>query len=271
MLNALWSAASGMKAQQLQVDVIANNLSNVNTVGYKKSRASFQDLMYQTLRSADGIDGQPVPAPLQVGRGVAVAATYRDMSPGGLEQTGRELDFAIQGRGFFRVKRYDGTEAYTRAGNFAIGMDGNTPYLTDTNGNRILDKNGNPIRLPDQFTSLKIGPDGTIVAEVPAQPQLQQVGRLAVVYFKNPAGLENLGDNLYKATAASGQAMEVDMTVPGEAALVGSIRQGYLESSNVQVVEEMVNLITAQRAYELGSKAIQTSDEMLGLANNLRR
>ena len=262
MMRSLWSAATGMQAQTLNIDVISNNLANVSTSGFKKSRADFQDLLYQTLRSpgvSSSADTQ-VPTGIQVGLGVRPAATQKMFSEGDFSHTENQLDMAIEGNGFFQVTQPNGDIAYTRAGTFKLDSDG-----------RIVTSDGYPlepeITIPADATSVSIGSDGTVTAILPGQTQPSSVGNIELASFINPAGLNNIGRNLYTQSAASG---DPTTGTPGEDNF-GSIAQGYLEMSNVSVVDEMVNMITAQRAYETNSKTIQASDEMLQTANNLRR
>lgn len=270
MMRALWSASSGMTAQQLNVDVIANNLSNVNTNGYKKSRVEFKDLIYETLRRPDVYQlGQGTPVALQVGHGVRPSATTKTFKQGSLAQTDNTFDVAIEGEGFFMIEKPDQEDpVYTRDGSFKISMEeGDTErYLVTSEGYFVLDMDGEPIIIDEEFTDISISADGTMTGK--ADDEIEEIAQLGLAKFLNPQGLLSIGNNLYEETAASGEAIpKEDETDPG----YGSILQGYLELSNVQVVEEMVNLITAQRAYEINTKAIQTSDEMLAQANNLRR
>jgi flagellar basal-body rod protein FlgG len=240
-----------MEAQQLNIDVISNNLANVNTTGFKKSRVDFQDLLYQTTRSATGI---------QIGLGTRAAATQKIFTQGDYQETGNPLDIVIQGDGFFQVQLPDGSSAYTRDGTFKMDSQG-----------RIVTSDGFPLAqqltIPAEATSVSIGSDGTVTVEMPGQTAPQDVGQIQIAKFPNPAGLDNYGRNLLIPTAASGDAQ---LDAPGTNGL-GSLANKFVEMSNVKVVEEMVNMIVAQRAYEVNSKAIQTSDEMLTIANNLRR
>ncbi len=262
MIRALWTAATGMAAQQLNIDIISNNLANVNTAGFKKSRVDFQDLMYQTLRSAGVSEAQGVQVPtgIQVGHGVRPAAVQKIFSQGEFQQTDNPLDLVIEGDGFFQVLMPNGGTAYTRDGSFKLDGQG-----------RLVTSDGNPmdpeITIPAEATSVSIGVDGTVEVSLPGQTNPQAVGNLQLVKFANPAGLMNQGRNLFSQSASSGEPL---IDTPGLNGL-GTIRQGVVEMSNVKVVEEMVNMITAQRAYEVNSKAIQTADEMLSTANNLRR
>ncbi len=262
MIRALWTAASGMEAQQLNVDVIANNLANVNTVGFKKSRVDFQDVMYQTLRSAGSTAarGVQVPTGIQVGLGTRPVATQKLFSQGDFTQTGNSLDLVVEGDGFFQVQRPDGTIAYTRDGSLKLDSQGR---LVSSDGYVLQPE----IVIPKGSTSISIGTDGTVSVGMPGQTQPQEVGQIQIARFINPAGLESLGRNLFRQTAASG---DPETGTPGLTGM-GTIAQGFVETSNVKVVEEMVSMIVAQRAYEINSKSIQTADQMLELSNNLRR
>lgn len=259
MMRALWTASTGMLAQQLNIDVIANNLSNVNTAGFKKSRVEFQDLIYETLRGAAPAPyGGYVPTNLAVGHGVRPAATQRLFSAGNLQPTQNPLDVAIEGDGFFVVELPDGSVAYTRDGSFKINGDGD---LVTSDGYLVLPG----INIPPGATDLAIAPDGTISYKLDGETVTGD--QITLARFPNPAGLEAIGRNLFRDTGAAGYVE--DGLIPGEGC--GTLTGGYLEMSNVQVVEEMVNMITAQRAYEINAKAITAADEMLGVANNLRR
>ena len=260
MIRGLWTAATGMRAQQLNLDVISHNLANVNTTGFKKSRAEFQDLIYQTSRSpgTETGAGQQIPVGIQVGMGVRPIAVQKVFSQGDYNQTGRPLDLAIEGDGFFTILK-NGEEYYTRSGSFKLNSDGT-----------IVDAEGNPLQpefsIPEDTVQINIDSGGNITALDSAGEELSST-RLTIVRFQNPAGLFALGKNLYQQTAASGSPAEGN---PGEEG-AGSIAQGFLEMSNVEVVTEMVNMIVAQRAYEVNSKAIQSADEMLGIATNVKR
>lgn len=262
MLRALWTAATGMKAQQLYVDTIANNLANVNTPGFKKSRVNFQDLLYQTVAIAGGKapGGGQLPVGIQIGLGVQPVAIEKLFSQGEITETQNPLDIVIEGNGFFQILQADGTVAYSRDGSFKLDKDGR---LTTANGMPLEPE----IIIPADATSVSISHDGTVTVLTPGSTTPQEVGKISLAKFINPAGLESLGYNLYKATAASGEAVTGTPGLEG----FGAVAQGFLEISNVQVVEEMVNMIIAQRAYEISSKAIEPADEMLRIANNLRR
>ncbi len=262
MMRALFSSATGMLAQQVNVDMIANNLANVNTNGFKKARADFQDLLYQTLRLAGATvtQGAQAPTGIEVGMGVRLAATTRNFAQGEFQQTDNPFDLAVEGAGFFRITLPDGTTAYTRDGAFKV--DG-TGKLVTSDGFTV----DPPITIPQGTIRVNISKRGVVEALVQGQDTPQNLGQLQLANFINPAGLASAGGNLFRETPASGNPTT---GAPGENGL-GTIGQGVLEKSNVQVVEELVSLITAQRAYEINSKAIQTADEMLATANNLRR
>lgn len=260
MLRALYSSASGMEAQQMNMDVIANNLANVNTTGFKKSKIEFQDLLYQTTSAAGAQQGagNQLPTGVQVGHGSRAAATSRVFTTGELTQTGERMDVAVNGDGFFEVQLPDGSRAYTRAGAFKIGSDGT---VKTSEGLTVL-SGFQPI--PAGTTNITISGTGFVTlfgANGNTDFQLQ------LARFINPAGLESIGRNLFQETQSSGQA---ELGNPGENGF-GTLEQGYLEMSNVKVVEEMVKLIMAQRAYEVNSKSIQAADENLRLSANLRR
>jgi flagellar basal-body rod protein FlgG len=260
MLRALYSAAAGMQSQQMNLDVISNNLANVNTTGYKKSKIEFQELLYQTSRApgAEQAAGNQLPTGIQVGQGSRPVATSKIFTTGDFTQTGAQLDVAVQGDGFFEVQMPDGTQSYTRDGAFK----------TDSSG-RIVTSDGLPLQggfqpVPAGTTNITISANGLVTytgANGTTNSQVQ------LVRFNNPAGLLSMGSNLYKETLASGTP---ELGAPGTNGF-GTLNQGYLEMSNVKVVEEMVNLILAQRAYEVNSKAVQAADEMMQQSNNLRR
>jgi len=251
-----------MQAQQLNIDVIANNLANVNTTGFKRSRADFQDLLYQTLRVAGGPSstGTLVPTGMDLGHGTRAVAIQKLFLQGDYQQTQNELDLAIEGSGFLQVIQPDGTVAYTRAG--ALKLD---------NAGRIVTSDGLPLEpalsIPPDATKVSITADGMVSVLVPGSAAPVEIGTITLARFVNPAGLNSIGRNLYLPTAASGEAVE---GTPGEEGF-GTLAQGFLEMSNVNVVEEMVNMIAGQRAYEINSKAIQAADDMLQIANNIRR
>jgi len=262
MLRSLWTAATGMTAQQHNIDVISNNLANVNTVSFKKSRAEFQDLLYQVIRPAGVTNnmGTQFPTPIEIGHGVRLAATQKSFMQGSMVETNNDLDVAIQGRGFFMVALPNGEMAYTRDGSFKIDNMGN---LITSDGYIIEPQ----IAIPPEASNIVIRENGDVMVSIPGQTEMEVVAQLRLVMFTNPAGLHSIGNNLYAETEASGQAVE---GVPGFEGY-GKLVRGMLEASNVQTIEEMVNLITSQRAYEINARAIQTSDEMLGLANDLKR
>ncbi len=262
MIRALWIAATGMEAQSLNVDVIANNLANVNTVGFKRSRADFQDLMYteQPLGGTRSSAQTKIPTGIQVGEGVKPVAVQKIFTQGDYKQTGNPLDIAIEGDGFFQILLPNGDIAYTRAGSFKLDDEG-----------KIVTSDGYPLQpeitIPQDAETITIGADGTVSVTLPGQKEASQVGQIQLVKFINPAGLESIGRNLFMPTDSSGDPVT---GTPGEEGF-GTLAQGYLEMSNVSVVEEMTNLIIAQRAYEVNAKAIQAADEMLQMANNVKR
>ena len=262
MMRALWSAASGMTAQQLSVDTIANNLANVNTTGFKRSRVDFQDLLYQTMRVPGSVvaEGAQIPTGIQVGLGARAAATQKMFEQGDFQQTEAPFDLVIEGDGFFQILRPDGSIAYTRAGSFKL--DGNGSVVT-SDGYSLEPATV----IPPDAISVSVGTDGTVSCYLAGEAEPQVLGNIQLVKFANPAGLLSIGRSLYETSAASGQPTTGTPGLDG----FGTISQGYLEMSNVKVVEEMVNMIVAQRAYEANSKAIQIADEMLQTANNTRR
>ena len=254
MMRSLTISKTGMEAQQLQLDTISHNLANVSTNGYKRSHAVFEDLMYQNLRQAGSANGgeATLPTGLQVGLGTRAVATARQFQQGNLQQSGNPLDMAVLGQGFFEVQLPDGTAGYTRDGSFQVNAQG---QLVTNNGYTV-----NPgITIPANAQSVTVGNDGTVSVTLPGQANAQAVGQLQLTSFINPAGLEPKGQNMFTETAASGGPTA---GAPGANGL-GNIRQGFVETSNVNVVEELVAMIQTQRAYELNSKAIQTSDQML--------
>lgn len=260
MMRSLSIAKTGLEAQQTQLDAITHNLANVGTNGYKRSRAVFEDLMYQNIRQAGGPTTQEtqLPTGLQLGSGVRTVATSRNFTQGSMTQTGNQLDLAINGQGFFQIQMPDGSTAYTRDGSFQVDAQG---QLVTNSGFAV-----NPgIVVPANAQSITIGRDGIVSATVPGNAVPQQVGQLQLASFMNPAGLEPRGGNLFAETAASGNAQTGNPGTNG----VGFLNQGMVESSNVNVVEELVAMIQTQRAYEINSKAIQTSDQMLGRLTQL--
>ncbi len=254
MIRSLWIAKTGMEAQQTQLDAISNNLANVSTNGYKKSHAVFEDLMYQNLRQAGGNSSEQttLPTGLQLGLGTRAVATARSFAQGNLQQTTNPLDVAVKGNGFFEIQLPDGTTGYTRDGSFQVSSQG---QLVTNNGYIV-----NPgITIPNNAQSVTIAADGTVSVALPGQALPQTVGQIQLANFVNPAGLEPKGQNLYAETAASGTP---NTGAPGANGM-GQLQQGFVETSNVNVVEELVSMIQTQRAYELNSKAISTSDQML--------
>lgn len=262
MLRSLWTAASGMTSQQINIDSISHNLANVNTVSYKKGRVNFQDLMYQELRAtgAPTASGINHPTGVQIGLGSKVVSTEKLFTQGNFQQTGNQFDVAIEGDGFFQVTLPSGDTGYTRDGGFKVDADGN---LTTSEGYLVSPA----ITIPENATEFIVGSDGTVGVSLPGESEVSEIGNLETVRFINPSGLRYVGRNTYLESGASGQPLT---GTPGEEGL-GTIVQGIREMSNVNVVDEMVDMISAQRAYEINSKAIQTSDEMLQVANGLKR
>ena len=260
MIRALNTAASGMEAQQQQIDIIANNLANVNTAGFKKARGQFQDLFYQQLREAQvsGGDGTSAPVGLEVGQGVRLVASQKMFTSGAVIKTDNDLDLAIMGNGFFKLRAPDGGSTYTRDGRFKL-TDGK---VTSMNGYE-LDPG---MEIPAEMSTVVITAEGMVKGKRPNDESFTELGQLNIVNFQNPAGLQSIGANMFRANEAAGQPMEGQ---PGHEGL-GKLEQGSFEGSNVQVVEEMIDLISAQRAYEMNSKVIQATDQMLREANNLR-
>jgi flagellar basal-body rod protein FlgG len=254
MIRSLYIAKTGMEAQQTQLDTISQNLANVSTNGYKRSHAIFEDLMYQNLRQsgANTTEQTQLPTGLQIGLGVRPVATARIYSQGNLQQTTNNLDMAIKGNGFFQIQQPDGTTAYTRDGSFQLSAAG---QMVNNNGYTLLPG----ITIPNNAQSVTVGTDGTVSITVPGNPAPQTVGQIQLASFINPAGLDPKGQNLFTETASSGTPTNGAPSSDG----LGSLQQGYVETSNVNVVEELVAMIQTQRAYEMNSKAIQTSDQML--------
>ncbi len=254
MIRSLWISKTGLEAQQTQMDVVSNNLANVSTTGFKRSRAVFEDLLYQNLRQPGAQSSQQtqVPSGLQIGTGVRPVAAERIHTQGNLQQTSNKLDMAIQGSGFFQVLMPDGTTAYTRDGSFQTDNQG---QLVTSNGYVVQPA----MTIPANATSVTVGMDGVVTITQAGVAAPVQVGSMQLATFINPAGLESMGQNLYLESASSGTP---STNVPGTNG-TGSISQGYVETSNVNVVEELVNMIQTQRAYEINSKAITTSDQML--------
>ncbi|MFA5941912.1 MAG: flagellar basal-body rod protein FlgG [Sinimarinibacterium sp.] len=259
MNQALWVAKTGLDAQQTRMTVISNNLANVNTTGFKRGRANFEDLMYQTVRQPGGQTSQQTQSPsgLMVGTGTRVVATEKMFTQGNFLQTNNPFDLSINGRGFFQIQMPDGTVQYTRDGSFQIDSQG-----------QLVTSSGYPVQpginIPSNAQSVTIGADGTVSVQIAGDAAPQQVGSLTIADFINPAGLQANGENLFAETAASGAPQT---GAPGQSGL-GRLLQGSLESSNVNVVEELVNMIETQRAYEMNSKAISTTDQMLAYVSN---
>ncbi len=269
MMRSLWTAASGMKSQQAMVDSISNNLSNVNTVGYKKERLEFKSLLYETLRAAGDSATGGEPVNLQVGHGVKAAASVKTFTQGTFERTEGALDFTIEGDGFFAIQDGNGNERYTRDGALKMALSNDGLMLTSSSGRPVLGVDSEPIIFPKDVTMerLEVNEKGKFSMMVDGN-RVDLGLQLGVVQFQNAQGLQAIGGGLYDVTVASGKAIvEAESTDVEDSLII----QGGLEGSNVQAVEEMVKLIVAQRAYELSSKAIQTSDEMLSLANGLKR
>ena len=263
MIRALYSAASGMNAQQLNVDNIANNLANANSTGYKSRRAQFQDLLYQNMVQPGASAGQQttVPSGLQLGLGTRAASNEIIFTQGNFTETDNPLDVVIQGNGFFQVLQPTGQLAYTRDGSFQLDRNGN---IVDSSGNQLQPG----ITIPANAQSVTIAPDGTVSYLLPGQSAAQKAGQIQIANFQNPAGLNSIGKNLYAPTDASG-----DPTVgnPGGPEGMGTLLQGYTEQSNVSIVEEFINLIVAQRAYEANSKVVKAADDMYQQVNNLKQ
>ena len=260
MLRGLWTAATGMSCQQTNIDVIANNLANVNTSGFKKSRINFQDLMYQNMRTAGAAtaSGGQIPSGIQVGMGAKVVSVEKLFSQGDFSQTKNQLDIAIQGKGFFKETE-NGRDVYTRSGAFKVDKDG---FICDSNGNRLQPE----FAIPGKTVSITLDNGGKLVASGSDGKELGST-QIQLFNFVNPAGLQSIGHNLFVPSDASGDPVQGN---PGMDDF-GTVLQGFLEMSNVDVVEEMINMIIAQRAYEIGAKAIQTGDSMLQMANNLKQ
>lgn len=254
MIRSLWIAKTGLEAQQTQMDVISNNLANVGTTGFKRSRAVFEDLLYQTMRQPGAQSSQQtqLPTGLQIGTGVRPVATERIHTQGNMQETGNDKDVAINGAGFFQIMMPDGTTTYTRDGSFKLDSQG---QLVTAGGYQVQPA----ITIPADAQAFTISRDGIVTIKQPGNPQPVQIGQLQLATFINPAGLESRGENLYVETTASGTP---NTNVPGTNG-AGLLQQHFVETSNVNVVEEMVNMIQTQRAYEINSKAITTSDQML--------
>ena len=261
-MNALNTAATGMLAQQRNVEVISNNIANLNTVGFKRQRAEFQDLLYQTLERPGAISsetGAVAPNGVQIGTGVKTGSVYRIVEQGNVTSTGNDLDLAISGRGLFRITLADGTDAYSRAGNFAISADG---VIVTEDGHELSPG----VTIPDDASDISISETGVVEARIAGEQDLRTLGQLELVTFFNESGLESIGDNLLLETAASGEPI---IGNPGDVGF-GSILQGFIETSNVDPVQEITALIAAQRAYEMNARVIETADEMLSVNANLQ-
>lgn len=268
MMRSLWTAASGMIAQQTNLDTIANNLSNINSTGYKTEAVNFKSLIYQTLqRKSYDSTGQPKPVGAQVGLGVRPAAIVSDFTQGALLESSGSFDYAIQGEGFFMIQLNDGSTGYTRNGNFYVAVTENGMAMTDGNGNPVLDSAGNPITFDANIDSAKLSVDqlGNFSYRNPDGTEQMLNIQMGLAFFPNPSGLDRVSDTMMKESLASGA-----VTIYTANQLNSKIVSGRLEGSNVQAADEMVNMIVAQRAYEMNSKAITASDEMLQQANNLR-
>ena len=256
--RALLTAATGMQVQQNNVDNIANNLANASTVGFKRTRLEFQDLLYQNMRAAGGAANAAtnLPVGLQIGLGARTIASEKMFNQGDFKQTDNPLDMVIEGNGFFQARQANGDMAYTRAGQFHLNNQG---QVVTSTGEALEPA----ITVPTESTQIMIGADGTVSVNLPGQTNAQNVGQIQLAIFANPAGLEALGGNLFKETGASGQAVTGSPNADG----IGRVTQGFVEGSNVNVVEELVNMISAQRVYETNSKVISTADRMLGTIN----
>jgi len=259
MSESLYIAASGMSAQQSNIDVIANNLANVNTTSFKKSKVEFEDLLYREVMKSNGLVGDTQNSQ-SIGLGAGISNTSKIFSVGEMKKTDRPLDIAIQGDGFYEVILPDGSYGYTRAGTFHVNNDG---YLVNNDGYTVSPL----VQVPSDTQQVLVSPDGTVKVQVAGSQDLLETGRIELAKFVNPSGLNPAGDNLYIPTEQSGDAL---YSVPGEDG-AGVVAQGFLEASNVSLVEELTNMILAQRAYEINSKVVQASDEMMSIVNNLRR
>lgn len=273
MMRSLWTAASGMTSQQLNVDTISNNLANVNTNGYKKESAEFKSLLYQTMQRANvpTEGGQARPGNLQVGHGVRPVAINRSFTTGTVQETGSSTDLAIEGNGFFVISDRDDRETYSKDGSFRAAITDDGSYrLVTSDGYPVLSIDDEPLEIDDNvdMSRLNISQDAIVSYLDPETNENIEIGQLKIVQFPNVAGLEAIGSNLYVTTPASGEPL---VEADGEVAVTSAIKQYFLEGSNVQVAEEMVKLIIAQRAYELNSTAIKTADSMLQEANQLKR
>ncbi len=259
MIDSLYIGATGMNAQQLNIDTVANNLANVNTSGFKRSRVSFEDLLYRTVQVAPSSIGNR-PAIGRMGMGTAVAGSAKIFSAGEIKKTDESFDLAVDGQGFFEIVLPDGNLAYTRNGAFRLDSDG---FLATQDGHRLSAQ----VKIPPDALQVRIDANGTVFAKLPDEAKEAESGRIELATFPNPGGLAAMGDNLHGVTEQSGAAV---LGTPGQAGL-GAVRQGFLEGSNVRLIDELLGLVLAQRAYELNAKVVQASDELLSIANNLRR
>jgi len=259
MMKSLWIASTGMETQQLKMDIVSNNMANINTTGFKKSRADFQDLLYQTLRSpgATSATGNQIPTGIQIGHGVRTAAVQKIFQMGDMKQTNNPMDLAVEGDGFFQIIMPNGEIGYSRSGAFKLDSEGR---LVNSDGYYLEPE----ISIPSETELITVGTDGTVSVTIANETSSEEVGQIQLARFNNPSGLRSVGRNLYRPTDSSG---DPEVMTPGENGL-GTIAQGYLEMSNVNLVEEMVNMIITQRAYEFNSKVIQASDDMLQMASN---
>lgn len=264
-VQTLYTAATGMQSLETKLDVISNNLANVNTVGFKRDRANFEDLFYREKVLPGALDsaGQPTPVGTQIGLGVRVSSTQADFMQGAFQNTGRELDMAIEGRGFFQVTDPSGQIFYTRSGNFTVNAN-NQVVVGSASTGRLLEP---AISIPQDTTGIVVSSEGVVMVKQPGSPQLQQVGQIQLATFINPEGLMKLGENLYAQTDASNAPITGNPNQQG----LGVIRQNMLEASNVEPVQELIDLITTQRSFELNSQCIQAGDQILQLISNLRR
>lgn len=261
-MQSLYTASTGMVAMQTQVNTTANNIANINTIGFKKSRAEFADLMYKVMEYAGTAtsDTSKSPTGIEVGLGVRPTAINKIFSEGSLKQTDNQLDMAITGNGFFKLELPDGSEVYSRNGAFKVDQDG---ALVNADGFKVIPE----VVIPPDTLNVSVGIDGTVTVVQAGQTEATQVGQITLTSFINPAGLHSLGDNLYLQTDSSGEPVEGTPGLDG----LGTIRQGFVELSNVELVVELTDLITGQRAYDSNSKVITTSDEMLQTTNSLKR
>lgn len=265
-MRALWTAASGMQTQQMKIDNISNNLANVNTTGYKKQRVEFKDLLYETVKKPNATEGEGgSPVNLQIGHGVTAAGTSRDFTVGGPERTDKATDMMIDGKGFFVIEDQNENRYYTRDGSFKWSIDGDTKRLVTTEGYTVLSEDESPIEFDGEAKDVKVNEDGYISYK-DEDGESVEIGRIMLANFLNPDGLESQGNNLLTKTEAAGEEIILE-----DENRDSKIMQGFLEGSNVQLVDEMIKLIVAQRAYDTNSKSIQTVDEMMQTTNNLRR